>query len=59
MPLSSNVMSVCVMMQTRMNLGKAGMRPETCLKEIKVLERIREDLEAYESSLVLQNMDID
>jgi len=31
-----------------------------CYKtEIKVLERIREDLEAYESSLVLQNMDID
>lgn len=59
MPLSSNVMAVCVMMQTRMNLGKAGMRPETCIRDIKMLEVIREDIEEFEAKLMASNMDID
>jgi len=59
MPLSSNVLAVCTMMQVRMNLGKAGMRPETCLQDIKMLEQIREDIEDFEYNLITQNMDID
>ena len=59
MPLSSNVMAVCVLMQVRMNLGKAGMKPETCLSDIKILEGIREDIEAFESSLVPTGSDLD
>ena len=59
MPLSSNVTAVCVMMQVRMNLGKAGMRPETCLSDIKMLEGIRDDIEAFEAKLMASNMDID
>lgn len=59
MPLSSNVMAVCVLMQVRMNMGKAGMRPETCLSDIKMLEGIREDIEEFEAKLMASNMDID
>lgn len=59
MPLSSNVLAVCTLMQVRMNLGKAGMKPETCLSDIKILERIRDDIESFESNLVTSNLDID
>jgi hypothetical protein len=58
-PLSSNVLAVCTLMQVRMNLGKAGMKPEKCLSDIKILEGIREDIEAFESSLVPTGSDLD
>ena len=49
MSLSPNVEMVCKTMQLRMDIGKAGYSPATCLSDIKDLERIREVIEAYEA----------
>ena len=49
MPLSRNVDMICKMMQLRMDIGKAGFSPDTCLSDIKDLERIREVIESYEA----------
>jgi hypothetical protein len=49
MPLSLNVEMICKMMQLRMDIGKAGFSPATCLSDIKDLERIREVIESYEA----------
>jgi len=49
MPLSLNVEMICKLMQLRMDIGKAGFSPATCLSDIKDLERIREVIESYEA----------